>query len=129
QFMKSLSFILCLTFAGIVAALGQTSATPASKTVAADSSSTLTAEERSRAVEYLKQTQKDFLASIDGVSEAQWKFKAAPDRWSIAETAEHIAVAEQAIWDLVTGKIMKSPAAPDKRAEVKGKDEMILTKI
>ena len=89
----------------------------------------MTTEERNKAIDYLKQTQKDFLAAIDGVSEAQWKFKAAPDRWSIAETAEHIAVTEQFIWELVTGKIMKSPAAPEKRAEVKGKEEIILTKI
>src|SRR3954467_3194529 len=127
--MKSLLLILFLAFVGISSLPAQTSATPATKAAIADSSSTLTPEERNRALEYLKQTQKDFLASIDGVSEAQWKFKAAPDRWSIAETAEHIAVAEQRIWELVSGKIMKSPAAPEKRAEVKGKEEIILTKI
>ncbi len=126
--MKSLVLILCLAFVGIASVPGQT-ATPASKTVAADSSGSLTAEERNRALEYLKQTQKDFLASIDGVSDAQWKFKAAPDRWSIAETAEHIAVAEQMIWELVSGKIMKSPATPEKRAEAKGKEETILKAI
>jgi hypothetical protein len=108
---------------------GQSSpAAAAAKTSAAESGG-LTKEERDRAVEYLKQTQKDFLASIAGVSEAQWKFKAAPDRWSIAETAEHIALAEQTIWELVSGKVMKSPATPEKRAEVQGKDEIILTKI
>ena len=100
----------------------------APKTSTAESK-TLTKEERDRAVDYLKQTQKDFLAATEGLSEAQWKFKAAPDRWSIAETAEHIAVTEQTIWELVSGKIMKSPATPEKAAEVKGKDELILTKV
>jgi uncharacterized damage-inducible protein DinB len=108
---------------------GQTSPAPAVSKTSPSESSTLTKDERDRAVEYLKQTQKDFLAAIAGVSEAQWKFKAAPDRWSIAETAEHIAVTEQTIWDLVSGKIMKSPATPEKKAEVKGKDETILTVI
>jgi hypothetical protein len=108
---------------------GQNSPGAAAPKMSAVESSTLTKEERDRAVEYLKQTQKDFLASVEGVSEAQWKFKAAPDRWSIAETAEHIAVAEQTIWDLVFGKIMKSAPAPEKRAEALGKDEIILTKI
>ena len=89
----------------------------------------LTKEERDRAVEYLKQTQKDFVDATDGLSDAQWKFKAAPDRWLIAETAEHIAVTEQTIWELVSGKIMKSPATPEKQAEAKGKDEIILEKI
>jgi uncharacterized damage-inducible protein DinB len=126
--MKKLLFASCLAVAAFSTAPGQTSPAPLAKGTA-PGSATLTTEERNKAIDYLKQTQKDFLASIDGVSEAQWKFKAAPDRWSIAETAEHIAVTEQFIWELVTGKIMKSPAAPEKKAEVKGKEEMILTKI
>src|SRR4051794_20510959 len=120
--MKSFLVVLCLAFTGVASVLGQASATPASKAAAADASATLTPEERNRALEYLKQTQKEFLTAIEGVSDAQWKFKAAPDRWSIAETAEHIAVAEQMIWELVSGKIMKSPATPEKRAEAKGKE-------
>jgi DinB superfamily len=108
---------------------GQSSPVAAAAKSPTAESSTLTKEERDRAVDYLKQTQKDFLAATEGLSDAQWKFKAAPDRWSIAETAEHIAVTEQTIWELVSGKIMKSPAAPEKAAEAKGKDEIILTKI
>ena len=126
--MKSLSLGLCVASIGASFAFGQASPSPVSKTTAQESG-TLTAEERARAIEYLKQTRKDFLASIEGVSEAQWKFKAGPDRWSIAETAEHITVTEQMIWDLVSGKIMKSPATPEKRAEVKGKEETILKVI
>ena len=108
---------------------GQSSPAAAAPKTSAAPSSTLTKEERDRALDYLKQTKKDFLASIEGISEAQWKFKAAPDRWSIAETAEHITVAEQTIWDLVSRKIMKSAPAPEKRAEAQGKDEIILAKI
>jgi uncharacterized damage-inducible protein DinB len=127
--MKLLFFSL-LAVAFMASVLhGQTSpAAPAPKS-SNETAGTLTKEERDRALEYLKQTQKDFLDSIKGVSDAQWKFKAAPDRWSIAETAEHIALTEQTIWDLVSGKIMKSPAAPEKAAAAKGKDETILTVI
>jgi uncharacterized damage-inducible protein DinB len=127
--MKRFFFFALGAFLLVSPLRGQTSPAPAIPKTSSAESSTLTKEERERAVEYLKQTQKDFLASIAGVSEAQWKFKAGPDRWSIAETAEHIAVAEQTIWDLVSGKIMKSPATPEKRAEVQGKDEIILTKV
>ena len=125
--MKPLLSLLALT---IIASplCGQTSPTAAPNTSAAPTS-TLTKADRDRAIEYLKQTQKEFLASIEGVSQSQWKFKAAPDKWSIAETAEHIALTEQTIWDLVSEKIMKSPATPEKAAEVKGKDETILTVI
>lgn len=108
---------------------GQSSPAPAAPKTSAAESSTLTKDERDHAIDYLKQTQKDFLAATEDLSDAQWKFKTAPDRWSIAETAEHIAVTEQTIWELVSGKIMKSPAAPEKAAEAKGKDEIILTKV
>src|SRR6185436_6164496 len=104
--MKQLLFAICLAVAAISTAPGQTSPSPVAKSPAQESG-TLTPEERKKAIDYLKETQKDFLAALDGVSEAQWKFKAGPDRWSIAETAEHIAVTEQFIWELVTGKIMK----------------------
>jgi hypothetical protein len=88
----------------------------------------LTEEERARAVNYLKETEKGFLAAIDGVSDAQWKFKAAPDRWSIEQTAEHIVTAEDFFWRNVN-EIMKAPANPEKRAETEGKDKAILEKV
>ncbi|MEO8353197.1 MAG: DinB family protein [Chthoniobacteraceae bacterium] len=128
--MKTI-FIALLAVAGSLSPVcGQSSpaqAIPPKTSPAA--SSTLTKEERDRAIDYLKETQKDFLAATEGLSDAQWKFKAAPDRWSIAETAEHIGITEQTIWGLVSGKMMKSPATPEKAAEAKGKDEIILTKV
>ena len=127
--MKAIFLVGLAVVVGATSVLGQASPTAAASEKTTAVATSLTKEERDKAVEYLKQTQKDFLASLQGVSEAQWKFKAAPDKWSIAETAEHIGLAEQLIWDRISGKIMKSPAAPEKRAEVKGKDEVILTKV
>jgi uncharacterized damage-inducible protein DinB len=89
---------------------------------------TLTQGERERAMSELHATRKQFLDSVAGLSEAQWNFKPAPEVWSVAECAEHIALSEDRIFELVTEKIMKSPAEPDKKAEVKGKDEMVLEK-
>jgi hypothetical protein len=118
-----LTFLALLTAAACVASSGlaQTSPTPAG-------SGSLTKEERERAISYLKETEKAFLAAVDGVSDAQWKFKAAPDRWSVAETAEHIATAEDFIWGRVK-EIMKAPANPERRAETAGKDKVIYEKI
>jgi hypothetical protein len=129
DFMKPFFFSLLGVALFASPICGQSSPAAVAPKTSPAQSSTLTKEERDRGIEYLKQTQKDFLASIEGVSEAQWKFKAGPDRWSIAETAEHIALTEQTIWDLISGKIMKSAPAPEKRAEAQGKDEIILTKI
>lgn len=86
---------------------------------------TLTADERKEAAKYLEETRKNFLESVKGLSEAQWKFKAAPDKWSVAEVAEHIAVSEETLLGMVTDRIMKSPAAPEKKEAAKGKEKLL----
>jgi uncharacterized damage-inducible protein DinB len=90
---------------------------------------TLTAQEREFALKDLQRTHDKFLQSIAGLSQKQWTFKLAPDRWSIAEVAEHIAVSESAIFGLVQKQVMTSPAAPEKREQVKGKDEIVMQRI
>jgi hypothetical protein len=72
----------------------------------------LTQQERDSLLDHLQQTRQAFLDSIAGVSDAQWTFKAGPDRWSIAEVAEHIAISETTILEIVTDKILKSPTVP-----------------
>ena len=89
----------------------------------------LTAEERESALKQFQSTRDNFLKSIAGLSQKQWTFKSAPDRWSVAEVAEHIAVSESTLFGLVQQRIMQSPAAPEKREQVKGKDQMILEKM
>jgi hypothetical protein len=46
---------------------------------------------------------------LPGLSEKQWTFKPAPDRWSVAEVAEHITISESTLFDLVQKRIMTSP--------------------
>ncbi|MGA2416957.1 MAG: DinB family protein [Candidatus Sulfotelmatobacter sp.] len=90
---------------------------------------TLTPEEREAALKSFQATRDNFLKSIAGLSQKQWTFKPAPDRWSVAEVAEHIAVSESSLFALVQKQIMASPATPDKREQVKGKDEIILQRV
>ena len=89
---------------------------------------TLTAQEREAALKQFASTRDNFLKSISGLSEKQWTFKPAPDRWSVAEVAEHITLSESGIFGVVQ-KSMESPATPEKRDQVKGKDEMILQRV
>src|SRR5262245_17718192 len=96
---------------------------------ASDKKSTLTEQERAEAVKYFEETRKGFLDSIKNLSEGQWKFKPGPDRWSIAEVAEHIAVSEETIFGLVAKQIMQSAAAPEKKESVKGKEVMLRTAL
>jgi hypothetical protein len=89
----------------------------------------LTAEERDAALKSLQATHDAFLQAIAGLSEKQWTFKPAPDRWSVAEVSEHIAVAESSIFGLVQSKFMAGPATPERRSEVKVTDEVILERV
>ncbi len=94
--------------------------------VSSASAQALTQAERDRAVAQLQASRKAFLEATKDLTPAQWSFKPAPDRWSIAECAEHIAVSEDFIMHIVTDQIMKTPAAPERKEEVAGKDDFIL---
>lgn len=80
--------------------------------------------ERDRAMSHLHATRKLFLDAVAGLSDAQWNFKPSPERWSVAECAEHIALSEDSLFKMQQ-QVMKSPAAPEKKAAAKGKDELI----
>jgi len=93
---------------------------------AADATQTLSQEERDKAVAELEGSKKAFLDATKGLSDAQWNFKPAQERWSIAECASHIALSEGFIYGVVTERIMKAPANPEKKEAAKGKDDKIV---
>ena len=43
--------------------------------------------DRASGVKFLETTRDGVVEATKGLSEAQWKFKAGPDRWSVAEDA------------------------------------------
>ena len=98
-------------------------------TAAFAQANTLKPEERAAALKSLQTTHDAFLQAISGLSEKQWRFKPAPDRWSIAEVSEHIAVSESMIFGFLQTKIMQGPPTPEKRAEVKATDAQILMMV
>lgn len=110
--MKSL---LCSVMLVIVAAL---------PVVGQDAS----AEDRALALAYLQKTQTAFVASVAGLSEAQLTFKPGPTRWSVAETAEHIASAEDFLFGMIQEKVMTAPARTE-QVNVKEIDDFILKAI
>jgi hypothetical protein len=82
--------------------------------------------DRGFAMSHLHASRKLFLDSIAGLSESQWKFKPAPDRWSIAECAEHITLSQDSLFQFVTGKVLKSPAKTVTRTEDRSEDEAVI---
>jgi hypothetical protein len=84
----------------------------------------MTAEDRTKVLNYLEESRKEFLAAIDGVTDEQWKWKPAPERWSVGETAEHIVLAEALLFGNVQ-KAIASPPNPAWEEKTRGKTELI----
>ncbi len=108
--MRSLSWVLL-----IGASLLPLSAEPISK------------GDREFGMSALHASRKLFLDSVAGLSEAQLNFKPSPEKWSIAEVAEHVALSEQFIFGAAEGAL-KSPAR-EKMADPRKMDEKILAAI
>jgi hypothetical protein len=97
-------------------------------TASAMFSSAQTPADRDRAIQYLEKTRQGVLDSTKDLSPAQWTFKPAPDRWSVAEVMEHIAAAEDLLYGMIQEQAMKAPARPAGE-DVKAIDELVLTTI
>lgn len=80
--------------------------------------------DRDRVLSHLHGTRKLTLDATAGLTEAQWKFKPADDKWSIAEVVEHLALAERALLAM-TQKTLASPSQLEPPKE-RPADEMIL---
>ncbi len=72
---------------------------------------TLSDAERHFLIEQMEMSKKAFLASIAGISEAQWTFKPAPNVWSVQECAEHIVLSETFISGMAQ-QALKTPVVP-----------------
>jgi uncharacterized damage-inducible protein DinB len=80
-----------------------------------------------KGVKYLQQTRDGVVSAVKGLSDEQMKFKAGPDRWSVAETLEHIAKAEDLLF-LNINRVMTAPAGAADRDTAKI-DAMVLAMI
>ncbi len=86
--------------------------------------------DKDRALAYLESTKKGVMDATKGLSDAQWNFKAGPDRWSIAEVMEHLAAAEDLIRGMDQEQVMKSPAiSPRDPAELKKIDDGVVAQV
>jgi DinB superfamily len=92
--------------------------------VFAASDAHMTPDERAKALRWLEESRQEFLAAIDGVTEQQWKWKPAPDRWSVGEVAEHIVIAEASQFANVQKAIASAPN-PNWEEKTRGKTERL----
>jgi hypothetical protein len=67
------------------------------------------------------------VGATKGLSQAQWNYKPAPDRWSIAEILEHMVLAQEHILGPVREQLAKAPAPSERRN--KQLDEFLITQM
>jgi hypothetical protein len=78
-------------------------------------SATLTASELEQCRNYLKQTGEAVLAATAGLTPEQWNFKAAPDRWSIAECVEHMVVVQELVLGPIRQQLAQAPVSENRK--------------
>ena len=88
----------------------------------------LTPAERQYLVSELKETKIAYLQSIRGLTPEQWTFKAAPDRWSVEECAEHIILAEPLLV-ADAKRILATPAVPRLATANADGDHLLVAKM
>ncbi|MBI1763019.1 MAG: DinB family protein [Acidobacteria bacterium] len=90
----------------------------------AQSDPKMTADERAKLIRWLNESQAETIAAVEKLSDAQWNWKAAPEKWSVAECVEHIMLAESTLMAQAE-KALAAPPNPDWAEKTKGKSEFI----
>jgi hypothetical protein len=88
----------------------------------------LTPEQRKFATDYLETTKREFLKSLEGLTEEQLKFRAKEGKWCIMDCAEHIALAEQSLFSIV-GKKLSEPADSLNTKHLRMTEKKIITRL
>jgi hypothetical protein len=75
----------------------------------------LSAAELDQARNFLQLTRDYVIGAVKGLSDAQWKFKPAPDRWSIAQNIEHMVFIQELVLGPIREQLATAPPPPAHR--------------
>lgn len=93
----------------------------------AEDRQTLSQAERDFLTSHLEKSRQELLQSIAGLSKEQWNHQPAGGGWSIAQCAEHLAATEDALFGMVTGRLLKLPVAADRARFGRSEDEKVIS--
>jgi DinB family protein len=83
----------------------------------------MTAEERKTVLDQLASSRDRLREAVAGLTPEQWRFKPAPDTYSVAECIEHLSIGESGVVARLIEKIRTGPPAPD--PETARKDSLV----
>ena len=84
----------------------------------------LTPEEKAKAIKGLIDSQNEFLAYVEKLSDAQWNARPIPFKWTAGETAEHIALSEGLLFGAME-RALAAPVNPDWETKTNGKEKIL----
>ena len=76
----------------------------------------MSGEDREHLLVHLEMTTQMVAEQVRGLSRAQLKYKASPDRWSIREVVSHLAVAEPDYWRDLQKSVKAAPDMDHKKS-------------
>lgn len=85
---------------------------------------TMSKEDRAQLLRRFDEATEQTLATVEKLSDAQWSYKSAPEKWSVGETLEHITITEGFLLKMAQDALA-APANPDWAEKTKGKTEII----
>jgi hypothetical protein len=81
-------------------------------------------DERDQLVKHLQMSQEAFFSAVSGLNEEQLNFRPTPESWTVMECAEHIARAEDQMWEEFHEKFL--PVKPQSGVESATTDAQVL---
>jgi DinB superfamily len=84
----------------------------------------MSVEERAKVIKLLNDSYKDTLEALESLSDEQLKYKAAPERWSVLEVAEHIMLTEGILYGAMEKALASKPNS-EWETKTKGKTEFL----
>jgi DinB superfamily len=76
----------------------------------------MTQEEREHLVAHLEMTRTWLSDEVSPLSAAQLNFRPSPDRWTVAETVQHLVISEPNYWKLLNDSMKQAPKKLEKAA-------------
>jgi hypothetical protein len=84
----------------------------------------LTPEEKAKAIKMLHDSHNELLGYVEKLTDAQWNFRPAPFKWTVGETAEHIALSEGLLFGAME-RALAAPANPDWEKKTANKEAVL----
>lgn len=81
-----------------------------------------------QAIQYFDKTRRRVIDVTASLSDAQWQFKPAPDRWSTAEILEHMTIVHGVVLARLQRELSAAPA-PSRDSDARILDALITEKI